>query len=213
MNIVVVGGGTFGHFGNDFVRQAKAEGHDVRVLSHRTSKDTNETINFLNPYDVVSKFNSATEEFKHIDIFLYNTTYKGYPDDVNNFTSQSVINEKLYLYGFYVNVIVPHRLAIEALKRMNNTSKILFMTTDVIYDRERSEQLHKLSYYGGKAYQHQLMLALAKCNDKDAIVSSISPYFDYENKENYKKAFEQVYEHIFSKTENGKVFDCWNDYA
>jgi hypothetical protein len=213
MNIVVVGGGTAGHFGNDFVRRAKLDGHDVCVLSHRTGKDTNTTLNFLNSSDVIAKFNSSTKKFEHIDIFLYNTTYKGYPDNTKDFTSKAVINEKLYLYGMYVNVIVPHQLSVEALKRMNSKSKILFMTTDVIYDRDRIENRNKLAYYGGKAYQHQLMLALAECNDKDVTVSSISPYFDYENKEKYKLAFEQVYDHIFSETANGKVFDCWNDYA
>jgi hypothetical protein len=213
MNIVIVGGGTPGHFGNDFVNRAKLEGHAVRVLSHRTSKDTNERINFLDVEGAVSKFKCVTEDFNKIDILLYNSVYKGIPDSDVHFTSKGTFSEKLYVYGFYVNVIVPHRLSVEALKKMDNNSKILFMTTDVIYDREREENLCKLSYYGGKAYQHQLMLALADCNDKSATVSSISPYFNYEDKAEYKKAFEEVYAHIFSKTKNGKVFDCWNSYA
>jgi hypothetical protein len=213
MNIVVVGGGTFGHFGNDFVRKAKSDGHTVKVLSHRKSKDSDETLNFFNLHEVVSKFNSVTSDIDTVDIFLYNTVYRGESDQPRQFTSKANISEKVYLYGLYVNVIVPHRLSIEVLKRMNAQSKILFMTTDVIYDRERTQNLDKLSYYGGKAYQHQLMLALAEHNDKGATVSSISPYFNYENTAEYKKAFAQVYDHVFNKTENGKVFDCWNDYA
>jgi len=213
MNIVIVGGGTVGHFGNDFVRKAKADGHNVRVLSHRTSKDTDERINFLDIQSSVDKFNSITEDFGSIDIFLYNSVYNGTPNEPKQFTSKGEFSEKLYLYGFYVNVVMPHRLSIEALKKMDHTSKILFMTTDVIYDRERTENLHKLSYYGGKAYQHQLMLALADCNDKDATVSSISPYFNYEDRAEYKKAFNEVCAHVFGITKNGKVFDCWNSYA
>lgn len=213
MNIVIVGGGTVGHFGNDFVKQAKSDGHDVRVLSHRISKDTNERINFLDIEDSINKFNLVTKDFTNIDILLYNSVYKGVPDDSKQFTSQGKFSEKLYVYGFYVNVIIPHALSNEALKKMDNKSKILFMTTDVIYDRERSENRHKLAYYGGKAYQHQLMLALADCNDKGAKISSISPYFDYNDQLQYKKAFNEVYEHIFGATENGKVFDCWCDYA
>jgi len=209
MNIIVVGGGTFGRFGNDFVRQAKADGHVVRVLSHRTNDDTDATLTFLTAEDAVTKFNSITQDLDTIDILLYNSTYKGYPDDPSTFTSKGVIKEKLYVHGFYVQAIIPHALSIEALKKMTTQSKIVFMTTDVIYDRERTLGLHKLGYYGGKAYQHQLMLALAEHNDKDVTVSSVSPMFDYEDRENYQRQFDIVYTHIFGVTENGRVYDCW----
>lgn len=209
MNIVVVGGGTFGRFGNDFVRQAKADGHVVRVLSHRTNDDTDATLTFLTAEDAVTKFNSITQDLDIIDILLYNSTYKGYPDDPGSFTSKGIIKEKLYVHGFYVQAIIPHALSIEALKKMTAQSKIVFMTTDVIYDRERTLGLHKLGYYGGKAYQHQLMLALAEHNDKDVTVSSVSPMFDYEDKENYQSQFATVYKHIFGTTQNGRVYDCW----
>lgn len=209
MNIIVVGGSSFGKFGNDFVRKARADGHTVRVLSHRSGKDTDAIINFLDVDNAVTKFNEVTQDLETIDLFLYNTTYKGYPDTEAVFTSKAVIKEKLYVHGFYVQVIVPHCLCVEALKKMDITSKIVFMTTDVIYDRERTENLEHLGYYGGKAYQHQLMLALAECNDKGATVSSVSPFFEYDNKSEYNKSFVKVYEHIFGKTDNGKVFDCW----
>jgi hypothetical protein len=209
MNIVVAGGGTFGKFGNDFVKKAKVSGHTVRVLSHRTSKDTDAVINFLDVENAINGFNTVTQDLETIDLFLYNTTYKGYPNTDTVFTSNGVIKEKLYVHGFYVQVIVPHCLCVEALKKMNVSSKIVFMTTDVIYDRERTENLDHLGYYGGKAYQHQLMLALAECNDKGATVSSVSPYFDYENTQEYDKSFNTVYNHIFGNTQNGKVFDCW----
>lgn len=209
MNIVVVGGGTHGRFGNDFVRQAKSNGHTVKVLSHRTSKDTSVTVNFLNLDETVEKFESIINDLDNIDILLYNTNYKGHPDSENLFTSTATIKEKLYLYGFYVHVLAPHAIIIKSLKKMNSDSKIFFMTTDVIYDRERQENLHKLGYYGGKAYQHQLMLALAECNDKGATVSSISPYFDYDNPMEYYKKFKIVYDHIFNGGTNAKVFDCW----
>jgi hypothetical protein len=209
MNIVVVGGGRFGQFGNDFVRRAKSEGHTVRVLSHRTTDDTDATLTFLTAEDAVTKFNVVTQNLNDIDILLYNSAYKGYPDDPSLFTSKGVIKEKLYVHGFYVQAIIPHALSIEALKKMSSQSKIVFMTTDVIYDRERTVGLHKLGYYGGKAYQHQLMLALAEHNDKGISVSSISPMFDYEDRKLYSKQFDTVYAHIFGPTRNGKVYDCW----
>jgi nucleoside-diphosphate-sugar epimerase len=213
MNIVIVGGGTVGRFGNDVVQSARQAGHTVRVLSHRTSKDTNATLTFLSLDNAVASFTNVTLDLEHIDILLYNTTHKGHPNDAALFTSKGVINEKLYVHGFYVQVLIPHALAIEALKKMDNTSKIIFMTTDVIYDREHTENLHHLGYYGGKAYQHQLMLALADCNDKGVVVSAISPYFDYEDKQKYASAFNVAYNHILNDTHNGKVFDCWEDYA
>jgi hypothetical protein len=211
MNVVVVGGGSFGKFGNDFVRKLKASGHSVCVISHRTSSDTTETVNFSNAQEVVEKFCKATNQFDTIDLLLYNSNYKGHPDSLEMFTSKGTLKEKLYLYGFNTHVLVPHMLAIEALKKMHSHSKIVFMTTDVIYNRERDENLYKLGYYGGKAYQHQLMLALAECNDKKTIVSSVSPFFDYNNKEQYQPKFDMVYNHILSHDEtwNGKVFDCW----
>lgn len=209
MNIVVVGGGTFGRFGNDFVRSAKEAGHNVRVLSHRDSSDTDATTTFLSVQDAVAKFNSVTSDMDRIDILLYNSSYKGHPNDPDSFTSKGTVKEKLYVHGLYIQVLIPHALSIEALKKMDDASKIIFMTTDVIYDRERTENLYKLGYYGGKAYQHQLMLALADCNDKGTVVSSISPYFDYEDRKEYAKTFNIVYEHIFGNTVNGKVFDCW----
>jgi hypothetical protein len=209
MNIVVVGGSRFGQFGNDFVRQAKSNGHAVRVLSHRTGNDTDATLTFLTAEDAVVKFNTVTEDLDTIDILLYNSAYKGYPNEPDSFTSKGIIKEKLYIQGFYVQTIIPHTLSIEALKKMNSQSKIVFMTTDVIYDRERSFGLDKLGYYGGKAYQHQLMLALAEHNDKGVNVSSVSPMFDYEDKEKYHRQFNTVYEHIFGDTQNGRVYDCW----
>jgi hypothetical protein len=84
------------------------------------------------------------------------------------------------------------------------------MTTDVIYDRNRIENSDKLGYYGGKSYQHQLMLALADHNDKNVTVSSISPYFNYEDRASYTKTFSNVYNHIMTESVvNRTVFDCW----
>lgn len=209
MNIVVVGAGQKGRFGNDFVKRAKLEGHNVRVLSHRPGADTDGVFYFLNLEQAIDTFNKITEDFNNIDLLLYNSSYHGFPDDPKYFTSNGVIKEKLYTYGFYIQVLIPHALSIEALKRMSNRSKIIFMTTDVIYDRERTEKLYDLGYYGGKAYQHQLMLALADLNDKGTSVSSVSPFFDYNNPQEYNKTFNKVYDHILGEVKNGKVFDCW----
>ena len=210
MNVVVIGGSETGKFGNDLVRQLRNDAHTVKVLSHRKRDEDAAVANFTSLENVIECFNELVKDINHIDILLYNTSYNGYPNSETVFTSNGSINEKLYTHGFAVQVIIPHAIAIEALKKMNGNSKLFFMTTDVIYDRERDANLHKLGYYGGKAYQHQLMLALAEHNDKDVTVSSISPYFDYNNKDDYRTAFEKVYNHILGDTQNGKVFDCWD---
>jgi hypothetical protein len=204
MNIVIIGAGKPGKFGGDFAAKAQSDGHDVKTMSHMTAL-------FSDIDNVVNRFNLITKDLDRIDLLLYNSNYKGHPDNTELFTSRGSLNDKLYSYGFNVHVLVPHAICIEALKKMDKQSKIVFMTTDVIYDRERQENLQKLSYYGGKAYQHQLMLGFAEHNDKDAIVSSVSPYFDYNDSKNYKRVFDIVYSHILNHdaTQNGKVFDCW----
>ena len=78
MNIVVIGAGR--GFGKDFVKLARAEGHTVKTLSHKKSPTTDAVINFLFVEDAVKKFNQITDEMSCIDILIYNSTYKGYPN-------------------------------------------------------------------------------------------------------------------------------------
>lgn len=206
MNILVIGGGEPGKFGNDFVKKARAEKHEVIVLSHRKRHEDDISVNFTNIDDILNKVNNA---FDHIDILLYNSSIFGYPNNENMYKSSSVINEKLYQYDFEVHVVIPHIISTTALKYMNK-GKILFITTDMIHDRERDKYLEHVGYCGGKAWQHQLMLALAEYNDKDCVVSAISPMFDYNNKFKYKKVFDKAYHYILNADMNGKIYDCFD---
>ena len=52
-----------------------------------------------------------------------------------------------------------------------------------------------------------LMLGFANHNDKGAIVSILSPHFDYSNKEHYNNVFERICKYVqtLSKEHNGKI--------
>lgn len=215
MNIVVVGGGTPRKFGNDFVKFARTQGHNVFVLSHRHHNVTEHNTvvaNFSSVEDTVKSFQSLVTDLDHIDLLLYNTNCGGWPNQPNNYVSTSTVNEKLYIHGFKVHVIIPHAIAVEAMRKMSNTSKIVFMTTDMIYDKERSKYIANVGYAGGKAYQHQLMLALAEYNDKNITVSSLSPFFNYNDLTEYSAVFNKASKHLLEHGAefNAKVFDCWD---
>lgn len=205
MNIVVVGGGEPGKFGNDFVCRSKTEGHIVHSISHR-KRVGSVFANFTNIDDVISKL-----PVDHIDILLYNTSVDGYPNIPQNFHSGQQINEKLYEYSFRVHCIIPHAVCNAAMERMDG-GKIVFVTTDMIHDPERSKYLDHLGYAGGKAYQHQLMLALAEHNNKNVTVSSISPMFNYNNQGEYRRSFDKAYDYILTHGPeyNGKIFECFD---
>lgn len=215
MNVVVVGGGTPGKFGNDVVKRLRNDGHRVLVMSHKQHGATDSIVaNFSSLEKTIDSFNQLTTQLDHIDILLYNTNCDAWPNMPGHYTSTAEIKEKLYIHGFEIQVVIPHALAIEALKKMSVGSRIIFMTTDMIYDKERTIELHRVGYAGGKSYQHQLMLGLSKHNDKDVIVSSISPLFNYNEPSKYKLAFDKAYNYIITHDAscNGKVFNCWEDY-
>jgi hypothetical protein len=56
------------------------------------------------------------------------------------------------------------------------------------------------------------MLGLANYNDKDVIVSSISPALTYDNLERYQSVLNKIYAHIMNITteHNGKVAEIYN---
>lgn len=215
MNIVVIGGSEKNKFGNDFLLKATKEGHTVYNLSHRNRPnlpDNTIVCNFSDINDVRNKFNDLVRAIDHIDIVLYNTNPVGYPNTVDKYRSDAEINVKLYQHGFSTHVIAAHVIAVDALKKMSDKSKFVFMTTEVVFEKERYSYIDKVGYYGGKAYQHQLMLALAHYNDKKAVFSAVSPFFDYTNDIKYKERFQSAYEYIMThdRTYNGRVFDCFD---
>lgn len=214
MNIVVIGGSTPGKFGNDVVRRARSQGHRVLILSHRSRPNSIDTVvaNFTSVESTVESFKQLIDQIDHIDLLLYNTSFDSWPNSPEHFQTGAVISEKLYVHGIKVHVIIPHAIVLEAMNYMNDGSRIVFMATDIAYCKHREKYIDRVGYVGGKSYQHQLMLALAEFNNKNITVSSISPFFNYNDTVGYNTVFEKAYGYLLThdKESNGLVFDCWD---
>lgn len=210
MNIVVFGGGEPDKFGSDFCNLAREQGHDVFVLSHKdyATGDPNHAHTDINERQyVVEAFNQLTQSIDHIDIFLYNGHMDGYPSYPDHFKSTAHVSSELWYNNLYLTCILAHVLSIEALKKMSQNSKIVFLTTGMATDFERTDYTSMAGYAGIKAAQNHLMIALAHHNDRGALVSSISPHFPYEDRPAYAKVLASVYANIleFDSTQNGKI--------
>ena len=210
MNIVVVGGGEPGKFGNDFCNLAKQEGHNVFILSHKEYKtaDPRHThADFRKKESVIEEFNKLTSSIDHIDIFIFNGWCNCYPSCAHYFTSHAEIDIQSWHENLDTTVVLPHLLSIEALKKMSIGSKIVFLTTKMALEFERTNYTEMAGYAGIKAAQTHLMIALAHHNDKGVIVSSISPHFPYEDRESYNRVFIKGYKYIlsFDKSRNGCI--------
>jgi nucleoside-diphosphate-sugar epimerase len=75
MNVVVVGGGEKGKFGNDLVNRLRDEGHDVYILSHKlngTNDPKQVAVDFTNLELVLDTFEKLVSHLDTIDLFLYN---------------------------------------------------------------------------------------------------------------------------------------------
>ena len=208
MNIVVVGGGEPGKFGNDFCNLAREQGHNVFILSHQDYKNNDPQhlhTDYTERQFVVDTFNQLVSGIDNIDIFIYNGPGEGYPSGPDYFKSTAKINSLKWHMNLYVTVILPHVLSIEALKKMSKGSKIVFLTTSMSLDRD--DYTDMAGYAGMKAAQTHLMVSLAHHNDKEAIVSSVAPHFPYEDRPAYLKIFNKVYDYIltFDESKNGCI--------
>ena len=195
MNIVVVGGGTKGKFGYDFLQLSELEGHNCYNFSYRDT-DVDK---------IVSKFKATIPE--HIDIMVYNSNRGSYPFWAEtDYQKNCKINLSAYYDTLKVHVAIPHALCLEAFQNMDNTSKIVFMTAGSSMQFDRDYNTSDCGYAGGKAWQNHLMLELAQNNNLGITISSISPHFEYGEKE-YKNVFTKVYNHIIyhNKDVNGKI--------
>ena len=215
MNILVVGGGgQSGRFGKDFCDRARQDGHSVYVISHKDygSGDSKQiSADFNSPSSVVDAFKTVMQGVDHLDIMLYNSSAKGYPSHNTHFQSTTRVDIQTHYLNYNTYVLYPHLLSIEALKIMNKTSKIIFLTTGLtlswMWEDEKSD-LNKLAgYIGGKSFQNHLMIGLAIYNDKEVTVTSLSPHFDYNNIDAYKRSLELTYNRILNidAGDNGKI--------
>jgi NAD(P)-dependent dehydrogenase (short-subunit alcohol dehydrogenase family) len=208
MNIVVIGGGEPGKFGNDFCVRAKSEGHNVYILSHQdygTQDPNHYHTDFSERQLVVDAFRTMTADVENIDIFLYNTHTASYPNHADLFKSTAQISSFWWSQGIYYNVALAHVLSVEALKKMSAGSKLVFMASRMGIDFDRTEYTEYAGYAGLKAAQIHLMIALSHHNDKGAIATTVCPHFPYDEPGKYPPVLEKVYDYILNFTENSKV--------
>jgi nucleoside-diphosphate-sugar epimerase len=211
MNVVVVGGGEKGKFGNDLVNRLRNEGHDVYILSHKlngTNDPKQVSVDFTNLALVLDTFEKLTSHLDTIDLFLYNTSDKSHwLNQEESFTSTANFDMVAWQNSLNTVSTVPYNLIVKALSKMNENSKIFYMATGLATAFDRTEYTKYAGYAGGKALMIHIMLGFAHHNDKGAIVSVLCPHFDYNNKERYDSVFEGICRYIanITKEQNGKI--------
>ena len=214
MNILVIGGGTKGRFGNRFVEHARSQGHRVLVVSHKDHgyDNTDHVVaDFNSTDDVVNKVEFLLSKIDVLDIFLFNTVAGKGPWNEWDFKSDSTFfDESEWLWNLRLNVIIPNNLSIICLKKMIEGSKLIYMTTGRSYAMEVTHGPFIPSYYGAKAWLNHVMIAFAHYNDKKVISTGITGHIDYGDSVNYDRAFEKAYNHIMNINEshNGKIISA-----
>jgi NAD(P)-dependent dehydrogenase (short-subunit alcohol dehydrogenase family) len=212
MNICVIGGGgPKGKFGRDFCDRARDEGHNVYVLSHTDhNQDDPQQVwaNFNSVESVVDTFAQVTSDIDHIDIFVYNSNPRpSRPGLAIDYKSTSTIPSEMWYNTVTGHAIIPHRLCIEALKKMSATSKLVFLVSGLAIPENEHNYTNLVGYSSGKAIQIFMMKAFAEHNDRGAIATAVSPHFDYNNVDRYNTTLDNVYKHILDidHSQNGKM--------
>lgn len=214
MNIVIIGGGEPGKFGNDFALRMRNDGHHVYIISHKdykTSHPHDIVANFSTVQEVIDSFNEVTKNVDIIDMIIFNSNNGSYPGHASCFTSTSTVDLARWEATSRIGNYIPHALGIEALKRMKEDSKIIFMISRMAVEFDRTSCTDLAGYAGTKAIQAHMMLAFAEHNNKGAISTAIAPHFVYESPDTYKQVFELMYNYInnITKQNNGKIM-CVN---
>ena len=222
MNIVLIGCSSAGKFGNDFYHRAKTDGHTVYSLSH-TNHNLSDHRHAFGSFDATrledgsipihTTYAQLIDKINHIDIFLYNSNNGAYPSNDADLRSDGTVDLSAWKKSLDVQVVIPHILILESLKKMSSRSGIVFMTTGLSYDLSQKDHEHSkyVGYAGFKSVQNHLMMGLAAHNDKDAICTSVASHFTYDDPGNYNIIFNKVYDYITNLTaaNNGKIRQIW----
>jgi nucleoside-diphosphate-sugar epimerase len=215
MNVVIIGGGEKGKFGNDLVNRLRNEGHDVYILSHKlngTNDPKQMSVDFTKLELVLDTFEKLISHLDTIDLFLYNTSGKSHLlNQERSFTSTAEFDLVAWQNSLNIVATVPYNLIVKALSKMNENSKIFYMATGLATNFDRTEYTKFAGYAGGKALMIHIMLGFAHHNDKGAIASILSPHFDYDNKKHYDSVFESICKYItnITKEQNGKIVEFY----
>jgi len=208
MNIVVLGGGRPGKFGNDFVNKARQENHRVIVLSHRdygTGNSDDRVIDYHNLDNARQLLQQVAVDMPLIDIVLFNQNGGGYPDSVEDLFSEP--NVQSYANTMQAHVIMPHFVIANLYANLQERSKVVFMSSTMAFEYDRKHYESGVGYPAGKSFVTHLMMSMARTRTKPVTFSAICPFFIYNDPALYGQAFTSLYNHILTHDDamNGKI--------
>ena len=216
MNIVVVGGGTVGKFGNDFVKKARSEGHRVINLSHidhQTGHADDREINYKNLDINKPVLAQVANDLGDIDIILFNQNGPCYPDTIEHlFGYPNLYN---YHETMMSKVIMPHLIISLLYNNLKEGSKVVYLSSSMAFEYERQHYQAGAGYPGAKSFGAHLILSMARTRTKNVTFSIVCPFFIYNDPDQYSQALENIYKYVFvhDDTYNGKFvaqLKSWN---
>lgn len=213
MNIVIIGGGN--NFGKEISKKFKYCGDNVYILSHINYYNSDERhtfADFSDIFDIKKKLTLLLKDVDHIDILLYASNFD-YGPHTNDYKKDAVIDrvQEYWQKTFNITVIVPHIISVTLMEKMSNSSKIVFMTSSMSLDMERTEYKSAASYAGCKAAQNHLMISLAALNDSNSIVYSIATHLPKDDIVAYNLIKDRIFEELITFNENnsGKIINIF----
>lgn len=213
MNIVILGGGTPNKFGHDLALKARSEGHKVIIFSHKLN-GLNDPDQHIISYDDLNKtklvFQAALQDINKIDLIIFNGNGESHPYVTKNYLFN--VEPNSYYKAINLHAIVPHILLAECHEKMNDGSKVVYMTTGLAYMMLRDNWHQHYGYGAHKSFMTHLMLGFANNRAKNITFSIFSPHFPYEDREKYKKVFDHCYHWVFNHDDsaNGKITAHWD---
>jgi hypothetical protein len=212
MNIIILGGGTKGKFGNDFVQQARSEGHRVIVFSHINHYTFNVDDRILNYTDIKKTDYALWQivwEMPVIDLIVFNQKGSGYPQ------TQDILSEPNFEnYNFLMlnHVIMPHLVISKLYNNLNTGSKVVFIGSTMAFEYDRDHSASEIGYPGAKSFATHLMSSLARVRTKPITFSTLCVHLPYDQPDFYKQVFEKLYNYILTHDDsfNGKIVGLMN---
>lgn len=203
MNIVIVGPGSDPkRWGTYFTNSAEKDGHTVVKFSYRLAQGFG---------NIEDQFSDTVDELESIDMFIYNSIGGFYPGEEESYQTGHRVKYERWTEGIMINAAMPQMMALKCLEKMNDNSKIIFLTSSASYLLNRDNLFHLAGYFGTKGCMNQLMLAFAHHNDKKATCVCLAPHIPYDEPDMAEKIMKQLYKLTMGITEkdNGKVIQCY----
>lgn len=214
MNIVILGGGSVGRFGNDFAQRARNQGHKVIIFSHKINGQ-NDTDQYVIDYNDIDKtkqvYTNAINDIEQIDLILLNQNGDSYPY-INQQDEAPEVDANQYYRSLNIHVVSSHLLISTCHSKLHDKSKVVYMSTGLAFNLLRDNYHQHYGYGAYKSMMSNLMIGFAKNRKKKITYTVFSPHFPYDDRDTYKLVFENCYKWIFEHddTFNGSVVAGWD---